>query len=230
MGSVPGKSAGGSDAAGTGTDSAASPVAVSAPAADAAPQVAGRDAVQASAVAPAAAPDIAAASQPQQAEQRRAMPDAAAQPPVESVSGSVDPSTVSAAPAGPAAVAGTVGVAGPAQPTSQGAAAGSGPVSSPEVRGHAGLGQVHVTGSGVKCCAFGCEDVSCRLLHTCYLVQRPAVTFSALKRMTSENRAVCLPRKMQRCTMVDGNKQCCCCCSLPWCDLGPTVCAGPHVG
>jgi hypothetical protein len=230
MGSVPGKSAGGSDAAGTETNSAAGPLAVSAPAADAAPQVAGADAAQASALAPTAAPDIAAASQPQQAEQPSTMPGAAAQPPVESVSGSAAPSTVSAAPGRPAAEVGTVGVAGPAQPTSQGAAAGSSPVSSPEVREHAGLGQVHITGSGVKCCAFGCEDVSFRLLHTCYVVQRPAVTIPTLKWMTSEHRAVCLPRELQCCTMVGGNKQCRCSCSLPWCDLGPTVCAGPHVG
>jgi hypothetical protein len=155
MGSVPGKSAGGSDAAGTETNSAASPVSVSAPAADAAQQVAGRDALQASAVASAAAPDTAAASQPQQAVQRLVTPDAAAQLPVESVA-ATESAALSAAPASPAqavAVDDTGGAAGSTRPTSQDGAFGSSLVSLPEVRRWQGLGRGTKAHQVSKCCA-----------------------------------------------------------------------------
>lgn len=150
MGSASGKSTGGRDAAGPETDSAASTVAESAAAVEAAPRVAGADAAQASAVASAAAPDTAAALQPQQAVQRLVTPDAAAQ------SAATESAALSAAPASPAqvvAVDDKVGAAGSTRPTSQDAAAGSSLMLLPEVRRWQGLGRGTKVQQVFKCCA-----------------------------------------------------------------------------
>ena len=204
MGSVPGKSAGGSDAAGTETNSAAGPLAVSAPAADAAPQVAGADAVQASALAPTAATlDTAAASHPQQAEQRLVTPDAAAQPQVESVAStesaglataSAPQSAAPAVSARSAAEDSTAGASRPNEATRQGAAAGSVLVSSTEVRQPAGPGQVHGNTADTQCCALFPQAVVC-WSHVAWCDGLLAVHNTKAK-------ALRLPHEQQRCTQL----------------------------